>query len=679
VDDPRLPTARRDRGVERAVGWTLGVGLAALLLFQFPSLFWQPTPVPKLVVLRLLTAVLLVLLGVDGLLSGRDRRRVPWYLFAACLFLAWAFVAALAGDNPRASIFGAVYRYEGWLAFASYFVVFLAARRVARTSFLPHWWAVMVGGVVITLVGLLGLLQQVWPASSRLLALSLMSADRSFATFGNPIMLGLFAGLCLPVLIALLSLEWGWLQPVLVTAFGVMLATAYFTYARAFWLAGPLGILLTLGLLLLQRRLRWQPVVIGALVGALLIAAVSVARPSSESRAPSATLQGRVIETLQGGGTVRSRFELYRGALTLISERPFLGRGFETYTPQGARVRTEYVVRIESPFAYPDRPHDSLLYVGYATGVIGLALYILFVAGAGIAAVRGYRIRGGPDRVFAAGLLGGLLAYFLGELSIFSTIEVSPLFWALLGWSTVLPALLRPDSPEGATVGRSVVRPREFALPRWVAHAVPYTAIVCGVAWSVLAVPHALAVARADHAHHLVSTQLQSPGDHERLVAVELRAASRDPSVPYYWNSAAVILERAAEDFQEPRLLDRAREALTEGLTHMPNDPTLIVTLSNVELQANHPQAAVDLLLPYLAVDRFQTDAHFNVALAYMTLGQPAKAVEHLETVVDYQPQDAEAYAKLADAYEAAGRAADAAKAWSRAAELDPSTYGKSG
>ncbi len=679
-----LSRARIVRRGERLLGWCVGLGLLLLALAQLPSYSGQGYVVPKLLVLSVLVGLLLVLLALALAGPRAEALTVNWHTFAGVGFVLWSAVTAVTGTNPGASLLGTVFRYEGVLGFVAYLVVFFAARRLASFRFMPGRVVLLLGAVGIGAIGLVGVLQHVWPADNAVGALSLFWTTRSQSTFSNPIILGLFGCLVLPALLALLSdRSEGWEQPLLVVAAALIAAGAFLSYSRAFWLAAPIGCAVALVLAGSPQSARWRSAMPTAAFAALcIVVALQVGNAGQEnaargdSGANTVSVSSRVGETLSGGGSVRSRIELYRGAFTLIAERPLLGRGFETYVPEGARIRSEALVRTEGYSAYADRPHNSLLYVAYATGLPGLVLYLLFLGGALLATFRGYRSRTGPEKVLAAGLLGGVVAYLLAEQTVFSTIEVTPLFFAMLGWAAASPPALED---RGTAREATVHRAEGVALqPRYV-RVLAALGVLAAVSWSVVAVPHALDVLAADHTHHRLTSRAQDSNRFEELVREELGAAKRDPYAPYYWNTAALMLESAAEEFQRPAELERAREVLEEGLRYLPDDPILVVSLSDVLFRSNRPSEAVALLVPYLALDKYQADGHYNLGLAYLALDQPQDAVTHLSTAVRFNPQDADSHWYLGEAYRALGRAADAQREQRTAASLDPEYRSGSG
>lgn len=638
----------------RALAWILGLGLAALPLVQARGLLWQAHTVPKMVLVRLLASAVLVLGGIL-LVRARVPFRLSWTALAALGFLAWTGLTALLGVGVHQSILGGVHRYEGWVGVLAYVVVFLSARALAERTGTPPRAVGVVAWSVGVVVGVIGVAQAVWPVGHPVRWLALEALDRSASTFGNPIYLGLFAALVLPFGLAVAAAEE---RPAVrfggAAGLGVLAAAGYLTYSRGAWLGAVVGGLVLLACHRERRRLA-GPALVTAAVALVVAAGAARAHDVVGPGGEALTAESRIEETFAGGGTVGTRIELYKGALRLVGERPFLGWGLETYPAQGARVRTLRLVQLESPSAFPDRPHNPQLYVAYAAGLPGLGLYAVLILGAlagGIAQVR----RSSPrEAAVAAGLLAGCVGYLAAESTSFSVVEATPLFWAALGWVSAAPG------GRGITVPRNVGRAAGAAL---LVLLVPGLYVVTG---------HAVAVARADNIHHGLVTGVQDPSRYRELERREAEATALDPFTPFYWNARALILSRAWSAGGGPELLEEAQEILASGLERTPGDPTLTVTLSDIQMKAGRPHDAIRLLEAYLRIDPFLEDARFNLALAYLDVGDPARAVAELQEAVAIVPTDAEAFWYLARALEAVGESADAESARARALELDPS------
>jgi len=628
--------------------------MATLPLVHARGLLWQAHAIPKMALARL-AALAIVALGGIVLIKVRGPVRVGWVVVVSLGFLVWTGATALTGVSIHQSLLGGVHRYEGWVGVFTYVVFFLAARALAeRTGSPPRIvgravWGV--GGVI----GVIGVAQAVWPADRPVLWLALEALDRSAGTFGNPIYLGLFAALAVPFGLASAAVEerrvvrFG-----AAAAVGALAAAGYLTYSRGAWLGLAAGVSV-LALCSADRRRLLGPALATGVVAVALATGAVWAPDAGGTGQEELTAGARIEETFTGGGTVGTRIELYKGGVRLVGERPVLGWGLETYASQAARVRTLRLVQLESPSAFPDRPHNPQIYLAYATGLPGLALYAAVVISVLLGGfVRTRRART-PGAAAAAGLLAGCLGYLVAESTSFSVGEVTPLFWAALGWMSAEAVT------KGVVVSRTAARVAGIAI------------IVVLVPGAYAVVTHSVAVARADHIHHELVTQVQDPTRYRELEQEEARATTLDPYTPFYWNARALILSHAWSAGGPADLLDEAERILVSGLERIPADPTLTVTLSDVQIKAGRPREAIELLEDYLRGDPFLEDARFNLALAYLDTGDPARAVEELEQAVLIVPTDAQAFWYLAKSYEAAGDAAAAGTARARALELDPS------
>ena len=141
--------------------------------------------------------------------------------------------------------------------------------------------------------------------------------------------------------------------------------------------------------------------------------------------------------------SLHGRMFLWQTSGTLVRQRPLFGWGPETLAQVYPAYRTPEFFSVY-PYARMmtltvDRPHNDLLQQAIATGLVGLAAYLWLWGALLRTAWRAARAGGGPGTAaLAAGLLGGLAAYFAQLQLAFSYVSVAPVLWVLVGVLLVL-------------------------------------------------------------------------------------------------------------------------------------------------------------------------------------------------------------------------------------------------
>jgi O-antigen ligase len=272
---------------------------------------------------------------------------------------------------------------------------------------------------------------------------------RVWGTTGNPIALGGYIVLLLPLVVALYAQSRRVFQFVYGALALALYAALIATEARAAWAALGLGIAVWMavaGKTTIRRTAR--PLLVLALLCAAATPAVVWTMPPA--------YRGYAAES----GSANVRLFLWRTSAPLVAQRPWFGWGPETLAQVYPAYGTPAFVRVfpaaTMQHVIVDRPHNDLLQQAIASGVVGLAAYLwlwwAILCGAWrTARSRAYGDHGlgrGDDRrsllvdpqIIGAGLLGGFASY-LAQLQLsFSFVSVAPVFWVLVG--TV--AALRP-------------------------------------------------------------------------------------------------------------------------------------------------------------------------------------------------------------------------------------------
>jgi O-antigen ligase len=641
--------------------------LVALVFVRSDRLFWDEALIPKLVVFRAL--LLLVAVRITRRLWAGASRPPQALLILGGAFLVWSLISSVASDVPRISLLGEAYRYEGFAAFAGYFLLFFYGWMEGRRSG-PN--AIRSGFRVLALVaagvGLVALSQQLSPDAA-----SPFTADgppRSWGTFGNPLYLALFGCLFVP----LLTVAAGMQEMKRITRAlcglggGLLLVATAVSYSRAGWLALPLGCLVVAALLWPgpPRRL------LAGAVGATVILALVIGMVAASGGAGDNGRLGRMSELWSGEGTVGTRVEMYRGAAELIADQPLAGWGFGTYGIEATRVRTERLVSIEGSNSYPDRPHSSLLYVAYSTGLPGALLYGLFLLVSLGMLLRRARRTGGRTRLIAAGGLAGVIAYLLAELTVFSTIEVTPLMFPLLGWLLGFADIKEAGEEQNADTGmdRVLARHQVPVLRAAAAALVPL--------FFLMSASHAVAVGVADATYNRVLAR--ADGMDFLASAGDAALASRlEPYVAEYWNIQAALYRDAGERLNQPALLAKSAAILGGGLQRLPSHPLLVVSLTDVLVKQGDFAGAVALAERHLRLDPYSADTYFNKGTAHIGLRQFDLAAASFERSVQINPRDPEALLYLGSVYEELGLEGAANRARERVQELDAGQKGSDG
>ena len=475
-------------------------------------------------------------------------------------------------------------------------------------------------------------------------------ASRLTGTFGSSAYLGAAAGLLVPIAVGIAcdaglgrALRRG-------AAAGAVLCLVAVLGAgeRAAWVG-----LVAAGVAVAVARRAWlrahlQGVAVAAALGVVALGVLAVATPVGH-RAHSVT------DADAPGG--RGRIDEWRVATRVLARHPVLGvgpEGYRTAFAEGVDARYE---RAHGRDPLPDRAHSGPLDVALAGGFGALAAWLAVIGLVGLAAWRALR-RGPP---WLVGLAAGLVAYEVGELFLFPTMELEPVAWLLAGVLVVAaPVFVTTDDgrPTGARpVGRAGVR-RPFVAVLGTLVVVASLGGLVGLAADRAAAAAADALARGDGAK-----------------------AERDARTATRWRPDVVryhLLEARARVADGLGIVDGIAAA-DDALRVSPRDPIaqrerarLLVARARATQVPAHAQAARRYLTGLLAHDRANATLSLLAGEAAQLDGDDRGAERAWLRAEDLAPRQADASTDLALLYLAQHRSADARAAIDRAVERRP-------
>ncbi len=557
-----------------------------------------PLPTDPVMPVRLLAIGVALALGLLAPSRIGLTKRV---LGALGVLLAVFVVAALAGATPLMSLLGRYPRYEGlpmMLAYAACLVV--GARVLQRPRY--HRFFVQFLALATCVNAVVALVQLLTDPELRVTGL-----------LGNSTTLGTYG------LLAVVVIGWELVtepRPVL-WAGAVAAGTCVVLSASRGVLVGTVA---ALAAALVVRRLtskppRWQPLAIGAAVitVATLLVPTTAARVTGASPFSSSTISGRLL--------------LWQDSVGLWLSRPVLGAGPSRFVDAVNPFHSASWAAAVGPYAPPDSPHNLLLQVLCATGVVGVVALAGFAYLAGRDAVRVRSPLLGPAVVVAVGLAATYLTSFTDPVT--TTLAAFVVGGALAA---------RPYDPL-PTVQRLWPAGLTLAL----------TGVLAGT----------LLVAELSYSAALTATD---PGP-----AARRAIAARPWDADVVRRVAYTVAKRAETTKLDTGYLTAPLRAACDQL---PSSIECLLTLSSVRDSTGDAAGALADANAAIAVDERNVDAHLaaGIALAKLTRYTEAEAAFTLASTL--RPTAPEPWTDLATLYELMGRAADASSARAKAAEL---------
>ena len=572
--------------------------LAAACLGLVLPVAQLPLPTDPVLPLRLIVLGAALALGMLASSRARLSGRMAIALGAgAAVFV----VAALFGRTPLLSLIGRYPRYEGLPMIAAYAAALAVGARVL-TSAQPR--RVFASAVALGALanGVVAIGQAVFAGGDRVTGL--LSNSTTLGTFG---------------LIALVVVGWSLAthaRPLLWVGAGGAAACIVLSASRGV-LVG-LGASVVVALLLKGRAAkppRWYVLVGGAAVvmaGALLVPSTA-ARVTGSSPFAESTITGRLL--------------LWRESVQLWLAHPFTGVGPSRFVDAVNPFHTARWAAAVGPYAPPDSPHDLVLQVACATGLLGVVALLVI----GVIAVRDTLSVRSPQLVTAATVAAGLLATYLTSFT-------DPI-------TTTLGAFV---------VGGALAVRHEEPLARPVR-----IATATGIGALSLWLGLSLVVAEVQYSRALTATSPMSSAQSA------IAARPWDPDLTR--RVAYTVTALAGSSGADIRyVLDPLRHACVQ----LPESVECLLTLSSASDVSGDDPAALQAADAALAVDPTNVDAHLARGIALAGLSRSAESEAAFLSAAQLRPSAPEPWTDLATLYDSLGRTADATAARAKAAQL---------
>ncbi|HDZ86163.1 MAG TPA: hypothetical protein ENH57_00545 [Actinobacteria bacterium] len=495
---------------------------------------------PLRVLLLYTTVSVLLLLKVYSIWSAKSfsfyrLKALKWLsFFAGALILSTLFSIHLPS-----SLFGHYPRFEGLFTWISYLLIFLFVLDLfaEEKHIMTLIKALAISSILISLYGL----AQFFGYDIISWGAQVMAVKRSFASLGNPIFLGMYL-----VLIAPINLYFGLKKRSLffISAAALNIVALVSTLSLGAWL----GFIVALVALIFVSRetiLNYRRAIF--LIVAPLIAVVIVA-----SFMITPGFKEKVGEIVQGRGSFESRVLLYKSAAPMFAQRPLLGSGPDTFYIAFTQNLTPQYERKVSRRTVADRAHNNLLQILVTMGLLALIPFIaffIFLFNDSRVALKSKKDDFFKDLLKAT--LAGALGFFVALQTFFGSVDISALFWAVLGLLGISIAKLN-------NIDRQTINIKIAGISKQIVKQFTAGALIILV---ILSVVHGFRLVVADYFYRQAKLALGAGYQNDSFFFFE-KAEQLTPFSSFYLNEYGKALTSVGEEQKNEIYLKRATEKM---------------------------------------------------------------------------------------------------------------------
>lgn len=642
----------------KIIVWLQVALVLALPLLMSPYNFANFEPV-KMTAFRMLTFTLFAVWLIKVINSRRLVFTRAFLDIPIILFVFLTIISTLLSVHFHTSLYGELYRYEGLLTILSYIFIFYVALNFVKQKQQLNLvvYALLLSSFLISFYGVFqhfGYDFISWSSQK-------MDISRSFSTYGNPVFLGAFLSLTLPIILGVFfETEKKLIHIFSAVTLVIVLSSLVFSFTRAAWI----GALLATGLFFLFsfKLIRHKKVRLLELVALSIVVIIIVALPikSKTKDVPLRTVTQRVSEAAQvETGTVATRLYLWKTSLPMIRDNPILGFGPDTYKityPQYKPI--DWVKNFER--ARSDKVHNDFLQVTISQGLISLLCYLwLLIAFMWISIKNLSR----QSMMFAA-ILAGLLGYVVQLQASFSVFSFAFLFWLFLG---ILVSIQQDES-------YALIWKFKKTFSPVVKNSIY---IILGFLFILVAIT-SIRPLLAD-AYAQKGWTYMKGGVYPQAITQFNKTVASNPSENRYRLFLARAYQRNFELNKNQTDFKQAIKTLNQAEKLCPWEEDIYYFRGKLYQQTGETTSnlfmidqAISDLDRVIELDPYDCEARFDLGILYANKKMYTEAIEQWKKVVEIDEKNHRAYSNIGLAYEYLKQPSEAIKAYRKALAVDP-------
>jgi len=349
-------------------------------------------------------------------------RKVFLLLTAAILLALISFALSI---HRHTSLFGTYGRYEGLVTLVGYFIIFFIVSQIdwTRNNRLAYFTNAFIA--TASLASLIGILEAVGFTFTSGLNIGIsQTATRASSTFGNPVFLGIYLAMSLPLIFMEIINDNNrklLRKAILYTSLLVVSSALLLSASRSAWLGVLIGIIVII--ILSPPKIR-RLILINFLILNIIFSGFLV----FTIRTPGETnISHRLVSLLKLGSEDLARVEMWKIGSRIIIDRPFFGSGPDTTGLIFPKYINKNYVLAAGSIRAENNIHNYPMELGITLGLpivlILLSLIILILKN---------WFKQSSD-VRALGLVGAVIAYIVAINFNPNTLAIGTAFWVMLG------------------------------------------------------------------------------------------------------------------------------------------------------------------------------------------------------------------------------------------------------
>ncbi len=258
--------------------------------------------------------------------------------------------------------------------------------------------------------------------------------NRSDSTLGNPVFLGNFLTMILPIsIVSSISSSHRW-KMFYGFSTAIMFLCLLFTSSRGAWVAFICSLILLIILIVKKIKkddIKW-------LLGLFIIIILFIIGFSQkEMILPNkrVTLTERAISSTKlSEPSIVARLNMWRTAIEIIKDYPFLGVGIDAIRTVFLKYQSPQHVKYKELRKVAEKLHNEVLQITSTAGFFGLFAYLFLLVTIVIKVIKLFKNLNDKFLFFTSiGIISGLFAYFVSGQFSFSLITTGILFWIYVG------------------------------------------------------------------------------------------------------------------------------------------------------------------------------------------------------------------------------------------------------